>query len=78
MRKLHALPTSLPPRGGEKGNNNMYDDRRRSGGFDRPPRELHDATCADCGQQTKVPFKPDGARPVYCRDCYAKRKPQRY
>ncbi|MCU0798979.1 MAG: hypothetical protein MUC62_04850 [Candidatus Thermoplasmatota archaeon] len=56
----------------------MYDDRRRSGGFDRPPRELHDATCADCGQQTKVPFKPDGARPVYCRDCYAKRKPQRY
>jgi CxxC-x17-CxxC domain-containing protein len=56
----------------------MYDDRRRSGGFDRPPRELHDATCADCGQQTKVPFKPDGNRPVYCRDCYAKRKPQRY
>ena len=41
-------------------------------------RELHKVTCADCGQETEVPFKPDGSRPVYCRDCYAKRKPRRY
>ena len=39
---------------------------------DRPQRELHDATCAGCGIQTQVPFKPSGNRPVYCRDCFRK------
>ena len=41
------------------------------------PREMHKAVCADCGQECEVPFKPDGTRPVYCRECYAKRRPQR-
>lgn len=40
-------------------------------------REMFDVVCADCGTQTQVPFKPDGERPVYCRDCYRKHKPQR-
>ncbi|MCW4025340.1 MAG: DNA-directed RNA polymerase [Candidatus Bathyarchaeota archaeon] len=40
-------------------------------------REMHKATCADCGQECQVPFKPDGTRPVYCRECYAKRRPPR-
>ena len=39
------------------------------GGFDRP-REMHDATCARCGNETQVPFRPTGARPVYCSDCF--------
>ncbi|MGA1822623.1 MAG: CxxC-x17-CxxC domain-containing protein [Thermoplasmatota archaeon] len=55
----------------------MYDDRR-GGGFDRPPREMHDAVCSDCGQTTQVPFKPDPDRPVFCKDCYRKRRPPRY
>lgn len=38
------------------------------------PREMHDATCSACGAKTQVPFKPSGDRPVYCRDCYMKRK----
>ncbi|MHA1955083.1 MAG: CxxC-x17-CxxC domain-containing protein, partial [Candidatus Heimdallarchaeaceae archaeon] len=25
-----------------------------------------------------VPFKPDGERPVYCRDCYQKQRRSRY
>ncbi len=37
-------------------------------------REMHKVTCSDCGQETEVPFKPDGSRPVYCRDCYQKHK----
>jgi len=45
------------------------------GGFG--PREMHKATCADCGKETEVPFKPTEGRPVYCRDCYAKRRPPR-
>ena len=39
-------------------------------------REMHDVKCADCGEQTQVPFKPDGERPVYCQDCYRKRRPR--
>ncbi|MDH5441147.1 MAG: hypothetical protein OEZ48_14665 [Candidatus Bathyarchaeota archaeon] len=44
---------------------------------DREPREMHKAVCADCGQECEVPFKPDGTRPVYCRECFAKRRSQR-
>jgi len=42
------------------------------------PREMFDAVCGDCGQQTQVPFRPTEGRPVYCRDCFAKRKPPRF
>ena len=43
-----------------------------------PPREMHKVTCAECGKETEVPFKPDGSRPVYCKECFQKRKPKRY
>jgi CxxC-x17-CxxC domain-containing protein len=55
-------------------------DRGGSGGF-RPsgPREMHKAVCADCNQETEVPFVPSGDRPVYCRECYQNhRPPKRY
>ena len=42
------------------------------GGFEKAPREMHDATCAECGKTCQVPFKPDGSRPVHCSDCYQK------
>ncbi len=41
-------------------------------------REMHKVTCAECGKETEVPFKPDGSRPVYCKECFQKRKPKRY
>ncbi len=45
------------------------------GGDSRGPRESFDVTCAECGAQTTVPFKPTEGRPVYCRDCFrAKRQ----
>ncbi|MDO9098616.1 MAG: CxxC-x17-CxxC domain-containing protein [Candidatus Methanoperedens sp.] len=47
-------------------------------GFSSGPREMHKATCADCAQETEVPFAPSGDRPVYCRECYQKHKPKRY
>ncbi len=36
-----------------------------------PPKEpmLYDAQCANCKKWTKVVFKPDGKRPVYCKNC---------
>ncbi|HSM33809.1 MAG TPA: zinc-ribbon domain containing protein [Anaerolineae bacterium] len=44
------------------------------GGYDRPPRQLYDATCADCGKIAQVPFQPTGSRPVYCNDCFRARR----
>ncbi|MBI4447605.1 DNA-directed RNA polymerase [Candidatus Woesearchaeota archaeon] len=38
------------------------------------PQDMHTATCSDCGNECKVPFKPIEGKPVYCRDCYMKRK----
>ncbi len=43
------------------------------GGF----REMFPAVCAECGQNTEVPFEPRGDRPVYCRDCFSRRAPTR-
>ncbi len=40
----------------------------------RAPRELHDAVCANCGAECKVPFVPNGERPVYCSECFAAMK----
>jgi CxxC-x17-CxxC domain-containing protein len=45
-----------------------------SSGYDRGPREMFSATCATCGREAKVPFRPSGAKPVYCSDCFT---PQR-
>ena len=44
------------------------------GGFGSRPREMHKATCAECKKECEVPFKPSGDRPVYCKDCFSKRK----
>lgn len=33
-------------------------------------QQLFAAICAECGSQTQVPFKPSGAKPVLCRECF--------
>ena len=48
---------------------------RRS--YNRGPREMHKAICSDCGKECEVPFEPTPGRPVYCRECYQKHRPQR-
>ncbi|MBU2035514.1 MAG: hypothetical protein KKA59_07035 [Candidatus Omnitrophica bacterium] len=37
-------------------------------------RSFTKAICADCNNECEVPFKPTGDRPVYCKDCFNKRK----
>ena len=44
------------------------------GGYDRGPREMHSATCANCGREALVPFRPTGSKPVYCSDCFSGRR----
>lgn len=36
--------------------------------------EKFSAICSVCKNETKVPFKPEPGRPVYCKDCIAKIK----
>ncbi|MEW5897159.1 MAG: CxxC-x17-CxxC domain-containing protein [Nanoarchaeota archaeon] len=53
------------------------------GGFRGPrrdfgPREMHQAVCSDCGQECEVPFKPTEGKPVYCKECYSKRRRSSY
>jgi CxxC-x17-CxxC domain-containing protein len=63
------------------GEEKMPFERKRFG--DRPgfgqrrdfgPREMHKAVCSECGKETEVPFKPSGDRPVYCKECFMKRR----
>jgi len=49
-----------------------HDRERHSNG----PRErtYTRAICAECNRECEIPFKPSGDRPVYCSDCFSKRK----
>jgi CxxC-x17-CxxC domain-containing protein len=31
--------------------------------------KFYDVRCSLCGAETKIPFKPDNVRPVYCKNC---------
>ena len=45
------------------------------GGFrDRRPREMFEATCSNCGKTAMVPFRPTSGKPVYCDDCFSRRR----
>ncbi len=52
-------------------------DYRERRGYDRGPRQMYKIICSECGKEDEVPFKPTEGRPVYCRECYQKRRPPR-
>lgn len=52
----------------------QHSGRHDQGRQDFRERVLHKAVCADCSKECEVPFKPTGNRPVYCKECFAKRK----
>ena len=47
-------------------------DRRQDNSYRE--RILHKAICADCKKECEVPFRPSGERPVYCKECFSRRK----
>ncbi len=57
-------------------------DNQQSGGFRGNKgnqqfggqKQMFAATCADCRKQCEVPFQPSGDKPVYCKDCFNKRR----
>ncbi|MEA2070485.1 MAG: CxxC-x17-CxxC domain-containing protein [Asgard group archaeon] len=44
---------------------------------DNEDRKMWPIICDECGKEAEVPFEPDGERPVYCQECYRKRRPRR-
>ena len=45
--------------------------------FDNKPRterQLFDTVCSECHQNCQVPFKPIEGKPVFCRECFNKRR----
>jgi CxxC-x17-CxxC domain-containing protein len=44
------------------------------GGYSSGPREMFSATCSSCGREAQVPFRPSGAKPVYCSDCFSSQR----
>ena len=63
---MHSAPKSVPM------------DRERSAypsrGYGEKGKMTYKAVCAQCGQTCGVPFKPEGNRPVYCSECFAKQQ----
>ena len=70
-------PECRTARRGGGGGGGGYGGGGGGGGGGYGSRQMYPVVCAECGQQTEVPFQPRGDRPVYCRDCFAKRSPAR-
>ena len=48
-------------------------DRGRQGNGPRE-RTYTRVVCSDCSKECEIPFKPSGDRPVYCKECFSKRR----
>ena len=49
-------------------------DRRQQ----RTHREMHTVVCDECGAECQVPFLPKEDKPVFCDECFAKKRESRY
>ena len=68
----------FPPRkesGSRNGHNNSssrpYQRYQKNPHYKRPVY-YYNAVCTQCDRRIRVPFKPDGIRPVYCKECFKK------
>ncbi|MBU0578944.1 hypothetical protein KKE34_01830 [Patescibacteria group bacterium] len=48
--------------------------RSRFGSQNSGRSQMHDAICSDCGNNCQVPFMPSSGKPIYCSDCFEKRR----
>jgi CxxC-x17-CxxC domain-containing protein len=57
------------PRRDNRGNDNNRGSFGRSSFGDK---QMHEATCAKCGQSCQVPFQPRPGKDVFCNACFGK------
>ncbi|MEK6969242.1 MAG: CxxC-x17-CxxC domain-containing protein [Nanoarchaeota archaeon] len=77
MRQEGSSGRGFRKESGSRDNRGFRNDSGSQGnrGFrDFGPREMHKATCSECGNECEVPFKPTEGKPVYCRECYRNKK----
>jgi CxxC-x17-CxxC domain-containing protein len=60
--------------GGGGGYGGGYSSGGGGGYRERAPREMFEAVCSNCGKTASVPFRPTSGKPVYCDDCFSKRR----
>lgn len=66
--EVKPLPQPFqPPVNTHAQNGGMHDNRHRE-------RVMHKTICADCKKECQVPFRPSEGRPVYCQECFSRRK----
>jgi CxxC-x17-CxxC domain-containing protein len=73
--KGYSEPTRCKDCRAARKNSGAQNDRAPRGGTSGgrfSDREMFPATCASCGRQTQVPFRPREGRPVYCKECFTK------
>ena len=55
-----------------------FDRSNSDRGFAQRPMVKGDWKCSECQTEiTELPFEPAGDRPIYCRDCWSKKRPRR-
>ncbi|PIN70224.1 DNA-directed RNA polymerase [Candidatus Woesearchaeota archaeon CG11_big_fil_rev_8_21_14_0_20_43_8] len=52
----------------------MGDFDRGGYGRDSGPRKMHKAVCSECNKECEVPFKPTEGKPIFCKDCFRKKR----
>ena len=81
-KKLDTLISQPPKRSFEKNysqnpprpfNYSQRHDRGRQGNGSRE-RTYTRVVCSECRKECEIPFKPSGDRPVYCKECFSKRR----
>jgi CxxC-x17-CxxC domain-containing protein len=76
QNKPNRCPDCRSARKTRSGSSSGSGSRASTGGGAGAPREMHSVTCSDCGGVAEVPFVPRGDKPVYCRECFEKQRPQ--
>lgn len=57
-----------PPNNHNNHNNHNHQNHRPK------ERQMYQTICADCQKECEVPFKPTGDRPIYCKECFTRRR----
>ena len=48
-------------------------DSRSGGGRSfNGPSEMYNATCSKCNASCEVPFRPNGKKPIFCKNCFVR------
>ena len=76
QRQLNAMEEKLDILIGQSSKRFSQSNRQDRGrqGSDFREKTYTRAICEGCKKECEVPFKPSGDRPVYCKDCFSKRK----